>query len=169
MTESQNPSEDQQLSDGLDALKAELANQTERADRNEARLRQHLLESTLERVATRRGAFNAAQVVTILKQHSEVVQAKDKNGKPLDGEYEVIVKGRDGKSLTPKQAVEGLRTSDPYIFFTQSDIRGEGDAKEGETDFQRMARLAKTNPDEYHRIRRESPEAFGLRPRPKTR
>ena len=73
----------------INTLKAELAAQAERANQAEGRLKAHILEHALERAATRGRAFNAAQVVSLLKPRSEVVPSTDKDGKPLDGEYTV--------------------------------------------------------------------------------
>lgn len=164
---SDSPSTVEQPEDGeINKLKTELVSQIERANQAEGRLKANFLEHTLERAATRGGAFNAAQIVSLLRPRAEVVQATDKDGKPLDGEYDVKVNGDHGESLTPRQAVDHLRTSDANLFFSPEELRPNSSGpREGESNFQMMARLAKTNPEEFMRLRREQPELLGLRPR----
>jgi hypothetical protein len=156
-----------QAKDGeLNTLNARLAAETERANKAEGRLRAHVLESALERAATRGRAFSTAQVTALLKPHGEVVQATDKDGRPLDGQFAVNVKGENGETLTPRQAVERLRASDANLFFTREDLQSSSPGpREGESNLQWLARIAKTNPDEYHRLRKERPELLGLRRR----
>jgi|GEM_PF-6833716 len=51
-----------------EALKEQLVVQSERAMRIEMRLKSHILETELERAAMRGNAYNAAQIVALLKQ-----------------------------------------------------------------------------------------------------
>jgi hypothetical protein len=155
----------EQPDDGdINKLKAELASQIERANQAEGRLKAHILDAALERAATRSRAFNAAQIGALLKPKAEVFQETDKDGKPRDGEYGVKVKGDDGESLSPRQAVERLRTTDPNMFLSLEELRsGNTGPREGESNIQMMARLAKSNPGEYHRLRKEQPHLLGLK------
>jgi hypothetical protein len=148
-----------------EALQGELLAQTERANRIEGQLKSHLLESTLERAAIRGKAFSASQVAGLLKERTEVVPIADQDGSPIEGQYEIIVRAENGEALSVREAVEALRDTDPNMFLAPSDLKGDDKGRDGESPLQMMARLAKTNPAEYHRLRKEKPELLGLRRR----
>lgn len=155
---------DDQQSNELEALKAEVASQSERANRYETKLKEHFVESGLERAAVRGRAFNPAQVVSLLKPRAELVQATDKDGTPIEGEFDLTVKSETGEMQTVRQAIDALRASDVNLFFSASDLCKEGECLDSESTMQRMARLAKVDPQKYHELRRKHPEYLGLRP-----
>lgn len=148
-----------------EALKADLASQTERANTFEAKLKEHLLDAGLERAAVRGRAFNPAQVVSLLKPNAELIQATDQDGRPIDGQFELMVRTESGGTLGVHEAVDHLRSTDVNLFFTASDLRTGEETLDGESNFQRMARLARTDSKKYREIRQKHPEYLGLRPR----
>ncbi len=124
-----------------------------------------VIEHELRRAAEEGGAFNADQIITLLKGKSRLVEA---DGKHI---VRVVTIGDDGKEVhhSPAQAVWHLKQNRDYDnFFTASMGSKPTLAPPSKIDSTTdLRKLLKNMPqEEFLRLRRERPEIFGLKPLP---
>jgi chromosome segregation ATPase len=121
------------------------------------------IKRTITDAAVSNDAYNAGQVVAILERDAMLVDVLDEDQKPT-GEHEVKVKFNDvdksGKdvtlTLTPAEAVKRMKEIEGYQnLFKGTGTGGVGGTTRGSGKQLDAAQLAKTNPEEYRRLRKE--------------
>jgi hypothetical protein len=100
----------------------------------------------------------------LFKERATATPVLGEDGSPT-GDCEVRVAAETGESLTPRQAAELLRMSDPNLYLSRSDVRVDDGQKSDESPKEMMARLARTDVAKYRKLRREHPEFLGLKRR----
>ncbi len=145
------------------------------AVRWENQFKQTLMDRTLQDAAVQHEAFNPSQMIALLRPMTKVSEKLDEQGKGT-GSYEVIVDLADINSETgspqvtrraPEDAVKRMKElRDLYgNLFKPNVVSGigagtaQGGASSGKIDKQKLTTA------EYMRLRKENPEALGLKSR----
>lgn len=129
----------------------------------------------LQDAAVQEDAFKPQQVVTLLREHTKLVEATDENGKGLGKLIPMVdlpdVEAETQRPIvtqrTPEDAVKRLKELDPNLFKANvvsgvggsSATGGATPGSDGKVDAKELT------PEQYMKIRRENPSALGLRRR----
>jgi hypothetical protein len=174
---------EQQLIYERKQIEEQLSNKIKDAEEKATRTWSLFENSTIERslldAAVSNEAYNASQLVTILRSQSKLVEKKDDKGKPL-GVYEVMVDLGDrdvetGEPIkttrTPDSAVKRMKEL-PELYgnlFKNGVVSGLGGSsatggvtpgKNGRLSREQIRSLSH---EQYEKIRKEQPELLGLR------
>jgi hypothetical protein len=133
------------------------------------------IKRALQDAATQEDAFKPSQVVTLLLEHTKLVEATDENGKGLGKLIPMVdlpdVEAETLKPIvtqrTPEDAVKRLKELDPNLFKANivagvggsSATGGTTPGSDGKVDAKDLT------PAQYAKLRKENPEALGLRRR----
>ena len=143
-----------------------IAEEQKRAEKFERLHADGVIEHELRKAAEEAGAFNADQIITILKGKSRLVDA---GGKQV---VRIVTVGDDGKEVhhSPSQAIGHLRQdkgshnlfrdlmSQTFTLAPPAKIEAKPD----------LEKLLKNMPmEQYIKLRQEHPEILGLKPLPK--
>ena len=121
------------------------------------------IKRTITDAAASNDAYNAGQIVAILERDATLVDVLDEDQKPT-GEHEVRIKFNDvdkgGKAvtltLTPAEAVKRMKEiGDFQNLFKGTGTGGVGSTNRGSGKPLDAANLARTNPEEYRKLRKE--------------
>jgi hypothetical protein len=144
----------------------------EAANRWENQFKQTLVERTLQDAAVQHEAFNASQIISLLRPMTKVAEKLDDHGKGT-GQYEVIVDLADVNSETgtsqvtrraPEDAVKRMKElKDLYgNLFKPNVVSGIGAGTAQGNGGGNIDRK-KLSTAEYMRIRKENPSALGIK------
>ena len=142
-------------------LKERIAEQEARAEKFQRLHAEGVIEHELRKAAEEGGAFNADQILALLKGKSQLVEV---GGKQV---VRVVTVGDDGKEIhnSPAQAIWHMKQNrDNDNFFKETMA-----AKPTLAPQSAKPKLAWSNHEEYLKIREEHPEVLGLDPLPKRR
>jgi len=151
------------MSDNVEELKKQLAEQESRAERFQRLHAEGVIEHELRKAAEDAGAFNTDQIVRLLKGKSRLVEADGRQA------VRIVTLGGDGKEVhhSPAQAIWHLkqdRDNDNLFRDTMhakpSLATPAAPMTPDKIDWKRL-----THP-EYLKIRQEHPEWLGLKPLP---
>jgi len=143
-----------------------IAEQKARAETFQRLHAEGMIEHELRKAAEEAGAFNANQIITLLKGKSRLVDA--------DGKHvvHVVTVGDDGREIhhSPAQAIGHLRQNkDNHNLFrdlmSQTSTLAPTAKIDARPDLRKL--LANMPMDQYLKLRQEHPEALGLKPLPK--
>lgn len=157
------------MAEKIEELKQQLAEAQAKAEKFERLHADGLIEHELRKAAEEGKAFNADQIIALLKGKSRLVEV---GGKHV---VRVVTLGDDGKEIhhSPAQAVGHMKQNkDNHNFFRDtmaatSTLAQPSGANLGKTD---LEKLLKDMPmEQYIKLRAEKPEMFGLDPLPKRR
>jgi len=147
------------MSDNVEELKKQIAEQEARAEHFQRLHAEGVIEHELRKSAEDAGAFNAEQIIRLLKGRSRVVEA--------DGKHvvRIVAVGDDGKEVhhSPAQAIWHLKQDkDNHNLFRDTMATTPTLAPQPT-----KPKLTWNNHEEYLKIRQEHPEWLGLNPLPK--
>jgi len=145
----------------------------EAAIRWENQFKQTLMDRTLQDAAVQHEAYNASQIMALLRPMAKVSERLDEAGKPT-GSYEVVVDLADVNGETglpqitrraPEDAVKRMKElKDLYGNLFKSNVvagigagTAQGSAQNGRVD------ASKVSTAEYMRLRKEDPSRLGLK------
>lgn len=141
----------------------------------ESRYRQSLLDRELQDAASVNDAFNASQIVALLKPMTQIVEEQDEQGKST-GKFSVVIDLQDvdtktGEQIitrrTPTDAVKRMREL-PQLFgnlFRANVVSGVGSGSATGSGVSGNGRVDVRNlsPEQYMQLRKSNPAAIGLR------
>jgi len=155
----------------VEQLEKRIAAAEEKTRQWERRYKEATISHTLKDAAAAQGAFNAEQVVALLRGMTKLVEITDKaTGKPTD-QFKVVVdfpetSRKTGKPVTvektPEEAVKRMRElPGTYGNLFVSGAPKKSTAKQQQQDPIDVRTLT---PAQYREIRNTNPERLGLRP-----
>ncbi len=154
-------------------LSREVKEWKEQAVRWEDQFKQTLVDRTLQDAAIVHEAFNPSQMISLLRPMTKVAEKLDDQGKPT-GTYEVIVDLNDVNSETgasqvtrraPEDAVKRMKElKDLYgNLFKPNVVSGIGGGTAQGGNATGKVDGSKLSTAEYMRLRKERPEALGIK------
>jgi len=160
-----------------DKYSKEVKSLAEKATQWESKYKQALVDRALQDAAVVNDAFNIGQIVSLLRPMTKIVEKTDDQGQ-ITGEAEPMVDLTDietetGKPTitrrTPEDAVRRMKEL-PSLFgnlFKSNVVSGigAGTATGGNMSGSGIVDVKKISTAEYMRLRRENPEALGLKKR----
>jgi len=151
------------MSDNVEELKKQLAEQESRAERFQQLHAEGVIEHELRKAAEDAGAFNTDQIVRLLKAKSQLVEADGRQA------VRIVTLGGDGKEVhhSPAQAIWHLKQDKDNDNLFRDTMHAKpslatppAPMTPDKIDWKRL-----THP-EYLKIRQEHPEWLGLKPLP---
>jgi hypothetical protein len=153
----------------VEQLEKRIAAAEEKARQWERRYKEATISHALKDAATAQGAFNADQVVKLLRGMTKLVETTDKKtGKPTD-QFKVVVdlpetSPKTGKPVTvqktPEEAVRRMKE----LPGTYGNLFVSGAPKKSTTKQQDPIDVRTLTSAQYREIRNTNPERLGLRP-----
>lgn len=153
----------------LEQFEERIAASEQKAQQWERRYKEATISHALEDAARGQGAFNADQVVTLLRGMTKLVETTDKaTGKPT-GRFEAVVDfpetdPKTGKPVavqkTPEEAIRRMNE----LPGTYGNLFASSAPKKSVTKQQDPIDVRKLTPAQYREIRKTNPERLGLRP-----
>ena len=142
-----------------------MADAQARAEKFERLHAKGVIEHELRKAAEDAGAFNADQILTLLKGKSRLVDAGGKQA------VRIVSVGDDGKAVhhSPAQAIWHLKQDKDNENLFKDTLSAKPTlappSKIDKTDLRKL--LANMPFEQYMKLRTEQPEIFGLKPLPK--
>jgi len=160
-------------------FKSELEGTKESAIRWENLYKKSVIDRSLQDAAVSADAFNPGQITGLLRPMTKMVEKTDENGEPIDEFSPMIdfpdIDEKTGEQVitlrTPAEAVQRMKEL-PELFgnlFRANVVSGIGSGSAtGGVQSGEGGRIdpTKLSPEQYRKLRRENPEALGLRRRP---
>jgi len=154
----------------------ELTQATESASRWEKMYKSSVIEKSIQDAAASAGAFNTSQIISLVKPMTKMVEDTDAEGRPTGTMSPKVdfpdVDEKTGEQIvtlrTPQEAVKRMKElTDMYGNLFRSNVVsgiGTGSATGGVKPGKSNIDMTKLTPEQYRRVRKENPEALGLRP-----
>jgi hypothetical protein len=139
------------------------------------RYRTNEIKRTLQDAAIGADAYNAQQVVTLLRENAKLIDVTDEATGKLTGEHRVVIEYAEQndsgetvlKVASPNDYLKGLKDKPEYMNLFKSAMQSGlgvtnfGGGPKGEVDLSKLTGAART--EAFRKLRAERPEALGMR------